>query len=140
MPKHVRGKERQDIVDMLHEHGGNRSKVAKLSGRGPATIQRIAEAEGIKSEHSALKKANEARRVFAEAERREIVVDGLLKAKAMLQRIEDAGELQKWSVAVGTLVDKDLLLSGKPTSINESRKGDIRDVFSDLDRKFGITS
>lgn len=132
--------ERQRIIDLLQEHGGNQYKVAQMVGRNRSTVNRVAKAEGIESNVAATKKATEAHAVFGQAERRKIVVEGLEKARVMLSGISEAGELQKWSVAVGTLVDKDLLLDGKPTSINENRKGDIRDVFADLDRKFGVTS
>jgi hypothetical protein len=132
----VSREERARIVALLHEHGGNRARVSKISGRGVATVQRIAEAEGIVSEHSAPKKANEARSAFAEADRRQIVLDGFQKARDLLGAITDAAGLQKWSVAVGTLIDKDLLLSGKPTNINENRKGStLSDLFSGVDEE-----
>ena len=49
--------ERQRIVDLLHEHGGNRHKVAVMCERSKQTVSRIARDEGIESDVTQLKKA-----------------------------------------------------------------------------------
>ena len=134
MASKLTDKERRRVIDLLQEHGGNQYKVAKICGRNRSTVSRIAKAGGIASNVAVTKKATEAHEAFSEAERRQIVVDGLVKARKILTGITDAAELQKWSVAVGTLVDKDLLLSGKPTNISESRRGvALKDFFDEVD-------
>lgn len=130
--------ERARIVAQLEE-GLTPYAVSKQCGRSRPTVLKIAHEEGMGVDARNTKKATEMSAANANRRRVELVARGLQKAEKMLDTIEDAGEFQKWTVGVGTLIDKDLLLSGKPTNINENRKGDIRDVFSDLDRKFGVT-
>lgn len=118
--KRVDVKERERIVDLLHEHGGNRSKVAKMCKRSKGLISKIAVEEGIESVNvHATKKAVEARVAYAEERRLEIIGKGFDKADDLLEKIKDAGELQKWSVAVGTLVDKARLETGEATTRSE---------------------
>ncbi len=124
--------ERERIIALLKEHGGNQTKVAKVSGRSQPTVRKIAREEGIVSINSALKKANEARVAYAEERRLELVGKGFDKAEELLGKIADAGELQKWTVAVGTLVDKARLETGKVT--NRSERHDHR--YEDRERHF----
>lgn len=115
--------ERSRIVAQLREHDGNRNHVAKLCGRHASTVGRIANEEGIESKSrniAATKKANEARKAYSEDRRLELIGKGFDKAGDLLERIEDAQELQKWSVALGTLVDKARLETGEATSRGES--------------------
>ena len=84
---------------------------------------RIANEEGIPSKSrniAATKKANEARKAYAEDRRLELIGKGFDKAQELLAGIADAAELQKWSVALGTLVDKARLETGEATSRGES--------------------
>ena len=136
MANPVDAEERQKIIDLLHEHGGNRTKVARIVKRSNRTVQTIAEQEGIASTHVAPKKAIEAHKVFSEEARREAVILGFEKYKELLEKCRDAQDLQRLAVALGILVDKDLLLAGKPTSINESRKGnEVGGLFAELKGK-----
>ena len=120
MPNPVTEKERERIVSLLKEHNGNRNKVAKECGRAPGTIQTIANQEGIPSAYSAPKKAVEARVAYAEERRLEIIGMGFDKSKELLTQIKDAGEFQKWTVGLGTLVDKARLETGEATNRTES--------------------
>ncbi|MDP9474429.1 MAG: hypothetical protein M3R38_01800 [Actinomycetota bacterium] len=132
----VSQEERARIVGLLKEHGGNRNRVANLVGRSPSTVQGIAEAEGIAPNIRAPKNATVARKAYAEERRLEIIGKGFDKADALLSGISDAGEFQKWTVGVGTLVDKARLETGEVTDRTENRKGnDLGDFFSELDRK-----
>ena len=129
--KRIDAGERQRIVDLLQEHGGNRYKVAQIVKRAPNTVKKIADQEGIPTARAHLKKADEARAVFTEEKRRAVVIKGLQKCDQMLDRPIDAQDLQRLSIAIGVLVDKDLLLSGRPTSINETRRSqELRDLVS----------
>jgi Helix-turn-helix domain len=112
--------ERENIASLLKEHGGNRHKVAKICGRSKDTVARIAREAGIESDVRKVKKAAEVRLAYAEERRLEIIGKGFDKADALLKKIKDAGELQKWSVALGTLVDKARLETGEATSRSEN--------------------
>jgi hypothetical protein len=119
MPNPVTPQERAKIVALLKKHGGNRNKVSKLCKRAPGTVQTIANQEGIPSAYSAPKKAIDAKIAYAEERRLEIIGKGFDKANDLLHGIADAGELQKWSIALGTLVDKARLETGEATSRSE---------------------
>ena len=137
MPNPVTKKERERIVSLLKEYNGNRNKVAKECGRAPGTIQAIANQEGIPSAYSAPKKAVEARVAYAEERRLEIIGMGFDKSKELLAQIKDAGEFQKWTVGLGTLVDKARLETGEVTNRNENRNtsNSLEDEFKKLDAK-----
>jgi hypothetical protein len=134
MPKPIDPDERQRIVDLLHEHGGNRTKVANMVKRARQTVCNIADAAGIPVMDSPqTKKAHEARSHFSEERRREIVTKSLEHVFGLMEHTNDPQDAQRLAVAVGILVDKDLLLAGKPTNISESRKGNgVQGLFTDL--------
>lgn len=120
MPNPVTADEREKIVMLLKEHGGNRNKVARECGRSPSTVQGIAEAHNIPPNIRAPKNANQARRDYAQAERLELLNEGFDKARDVLKGIGLADDLKDWSVAVGTLIDKRRLEDGEATSRSES--------------------
>lgn len=130
--------ERQRIIDLLQEHGGNRNKVARLVGRSPSTVQKIAQAEGFESNIRAAKKANDARRDYAQAERLQLLNEGFDKAREILKGVVEAKELQAWMMAVGIAVDKRRLEDGEVTDRTENRKGlNIEEEFKKLDVRLG---
>lgn len=133
-------KERQHIVDLLRDHDGNRNKVAGLVGRHASTVGRIAKEAGIESKSrniAATKKANEARSAYAEERRLELIGKGFKKADELLKEIVSAGEFQKWTVGLGTLVDKARLETGEVTDRSERHNHNHRSLesyFAELDR------
>ncbi len=137
MAPKVTDKERADIALLLREHNGNQSKVARLSGRSQPTVRLIAIETGISSINCAPKKANDARVAYAEDRRLEIIGKGFDKANDLLKGITDAAELQKWSVALGTLVDKARLETGQATdrteSVDPERRKRIHGTVDELD-------
>jgi hypothetical protein len=137
MPKPIEPKERQKIVDLLHEHGGNRTKVAGMVKRARQTVCNIADAAGIPVMDSPqTKKAHEARSHFSEERRREIVTRSLEHVFGLMEATKDPQDAQRLAVAVGILVDKDLLLAGKPTNISENRKGnEVSSLFDEIKSK-----
>jgi transposase-like protein len=118
MPNPVTPEERKRIVALLKE-SKSQNATAKEVGRDPRTVNRIAKAEGIESHIAAPKRANEARRDYAQAERLELLNEGFDKARELLDGIQDAREMQAWMVAVGTGIDKRRLESGEVTSRGE---------------------
>lgn len=128
--------ERSRIVSLLREHGGNQNKVARLCGRHQSTVRRIAKAEGIESVNAAPKKANAARKDYAIAERLELLNEGFEKARDILSTIAEAKDLQAWTVAMGTLVDKRRLEDGEATSreekVDPERRKRIKASLDDL--------
>lgn len=117
----VEPKERKRIVALLKEHDGNRSKVAKLCGRSKGLISKIATQEGIESVNvHTTKKATEAHAAYAEERRLELIGKGFKKADELLKSIKDSGEFQKWTVGLGTLVDKARLETGEATHRGET--------------------
>jgi tRNA U34 5-methylaminomethyl-2-thiouridine-forming methyltransferase MnmC len=142
MPKPLQPDERQKIVDLLHEHGGNRHKVAKIAKRSTWLVQKVANEEGIAASRLEPKKASEARQAHAEVNALEVLHLGMEVAKKYLEALkgcgatkENAEALQKIFVSMGIAIDKQLLLSGKPTNINESRKGaQIKEALKGIDQ------
>jgi hypothetical protein len=133
MPKAIDPEERQKIVDLLHEHGGNRHKVANIAKRSTWLVKKIADEEGIPSTRLEPKKATEAHQANAEERRFRLMDKAYEKYEELLANCRDAQDFQRLQVAWGIIFDKDLLLSGKPTSINESRKGnEVTDLFGSL--------
>ena len=108
MAPKVTEKERDHIVSLLKEHSGNRHKVAKMCSRSKDTVVRIANEEGIESDGRTPKKASDSRSAYAEERRLEIIGMGFDKSKELLAQIKDAGEFQKWTVGLGTLVPSPL--------------------------------
>jgi hypothetical protein len=111
--------ERRRIVAYLRE-GKSQGWVARELKRGKATISRVASAEGIDSERSATKKAAEARRDYAQAERLVLLNEGFDKAREILANVGLADDLKDWAVAVGTLIDKRRLEDGEATNRTEN--------------------
>jgi transposase len=135
MPRRIDDEERQKIIDLLHEHGGNRYKVAEIAKRSVSSVQNIAQQAGIapSSESPHLKKAAEATAVKAETLRTEVLNLGFEKVKELLQITKDPQDVQRLAIAYGIFVDKNLVLSGKPNNINESRKGnEVTGLFDSL--------
>jgi hypothetical protein len=127
MTQPLTDKERQKIIRLL-KSGESQGQTARKVGRSKMTISRIAKAEGIQSDVTAIKKAEAHRLAYGLERRLGLVGKGLDKAEALLEGIEDAAELQKWSVALGTLVDKARLETGQATSRGESSHRDLSGV------------
>ena len=132
-PRSVTDEERARIVDSLRGGKMSQAKIAKEFGRGVATISRIANSEGIDTERSATEKATKTRERYDEAERREVLNAGFDKARVLLDQLEDAAEFQKWTVGVGTLLDKIRLDSGEATGRLETTRYDGN---SDREQRF----
>lgn len=121
--------ERQAIADALRA-GESQHSVAKRTGRGAATVNGIARAEGIAPERSALEKADAARKTRAEAAAlfsEAVQLDGLRKlAGVVVERIDEANvarikpiEMQQLATAYAILIDKWRLIEGEATSRTE---------------------
>lgn len=126
-----------EIATTLHD-GATCGGAARKHGRSKDTIRRIARDEGVDFVRTKTKNATQARIAYAEERRLEIIGKGFDKAEAMLEGISEAADFQKWSVALGTLVDKARLETGEATSREEQWNGDARDrqfskLFSQLD-------
>ena len=65
-----------------------------------------------------------AQRDYVQVERLALLNEGFEKARALLQKITTPQELQQWSVATGTLIDKRRLEDGEATSRSEVSNGD----------------
>ncbi len=116
--------ERRRIEALLSE-GLSVGAAARETGRHKSTVSRVGKAAGIEGNVAATKKANEARGSYAEARRLEIIGKAFDKAEDLLVGIDEAGDLQKWSVAFGTLVDKARLETGEATDRSERRTGPL---------------
>ncbi len=135
--------ERQRIIDLLQEHGGNQNRVARLSNRHQSTVGRIAKAEGIESVNAAPKKANAARRDYAQAERLELLNEGFDKAREILKTVTEPKDLQSWMIAVATAIDKRRLEDGEATNRNENHNTaglSLEDEFRKIDTKLEAES
>lgn len=135
----VGDEEREKIVSLLREHGGNRSKVAKIAGRGKATVQRVAEAAGIESERSATEKASVARSLFAEIDRKEVIAEMLQKGRDILDATTEARGYKDAVTGLGISIDKHLLVSGEATARTENVDAEarrrVREGLDDLARR-----
>lgn len=118
--------ERAAIVAALRA-GESVYGTAKRFGRARSTISDVAKGAGVDTERSATKKANDARRDYDLAGRLELLNSGFEKAKTILDTITDPADLQRWTVAVGTLIDKRRLEDGDVTSRTETVGDDTRD-------------
>jgi transposase-like protein len=116
--RRVSDEEREKIVAFL-KVPNSIGKTALEFKRSKRTISRIAHQEGAQVNVYQTKKATEARLAYAEERRLEIIGKGFDKANELLEKIADAGELQKWSIALGTLVDKARLETGEATTRSE---------------------
>lgn len=100
--------------------GESINSVAKRFNRGVATVTRAARSANVASEYSAPKRAIEARRDYDLAARLELLNEGFKKAANLLASIADPADLQRWTVAVGVLIDKRRLEDGDVTSRTET--------------------
>lgn len=136
MAKPVTDEEHGRIVALLRD-GKSQGETSRITGRHVSTVNRIAKAVGIKSNVAEPKKATEARKAYAEVRRLELIGKGFEKADELLAKLHDAGEFQKWTVGLGTLVDKARLETGEVTDRREQRSHnasrDLEDYFKDLD-------
>ena len=108
--------------------GKPRNQIARETGVSAGSVTTIAREMGAAFDQSATKKAVQARRTYAQAERLDLLNEGFETARAMLPRCERPHELFQWAVAVGTLIDKRRLEEGEATSRAEVNNGsDARD-------------
>lgn len=132
----VTDEERSRIIVMLRDEKMSQNATAKAVGRGASTVSRIAKEEGIEA-YAKPKKAEKARLAYGEDRRLELIGKGFEKADTLLEVLQDAGEFQKWTVALGTLVDKARLESGEATSRDErhnhNHPNDLDVYFKELD-------
>lgn len=115
--------ERQRIAALLAD-GKSQGAVSRELGRSRAVVNKIARESGVTNTVTNVrdtKKATEARSAYAEERRLELIGRGFDKADELLAKITDAGELQKWTVALGTMVDKARLETGEATNRSESK-------------------
>ena len=105
-PKPVSEKERQQIIEALKSGEMSQGAIARKFGRHVSTINRIAKAEGIKSNVAEPKKATEARITYARAERIKLIDEALQKARSMLDDLGKPLELQQLAMALAVLLDK----------------------------------
>lgn len=118
--------ERRQAIEAGLRAGESIGKVSRRVGCAKATASKIAHAIGVVPNVQATKKASEARRDFALANRLDILNAGFEKAQTILTGIQTPQELQQWTVAVGTLIDKRRLEDGEATSRTEDT-GNVRD-------------
>lgn len=140
MANRVDAEERRRIVAYL-KAGKSQGWIAREVGRNKSTVNRIARSEGIESNVAATKKASQARRDYAQAERLELLNEGFDKAREVLGRIRTAKDLQAWMVAVGTGIDKRRLEDGEATDRSEHTHNqgvDLEAEFQRLDKVLGI--
>lgn len=126
--------ERRKVIALLRE-GLTPYAVAKQTKPSRPTVYKIAREEGIEVDVKQTKKATEARKAYAEKRRLEIIGKGFDKADELLKPITEAGEFQKWTVGLGTLIDKARLETGEATSREERWSGDVREKH--FDKLFG---
>lgn len=126
--------ERKRIADELRS-GKTPYRVAKDAGRSRTTVCKIAGDLGIELDVQRVKKASEARRDYAQAERLILLNEGFDKAREILANVGLADDLKDWAVAVGTLIDKRRLEDGEVTDRHERRTGgiDLEEEFRKLD-------
>jgi hypothetical protein len=97
--------------------GESQNSVAKRLAVGVATVNRMAQANGL--EYSAPKKANAARRDYAQAERLALLNRAFDKASELMLGIEKPAQLMNWAIAFGILTDKRRLEDGQSTGRQE---------------------
>lgn len=110
--------ERAQIVRYL-EAGESQSATAKKVGRSKDTVGRVGREFGIESDGRSTKKATEAARDYALAERLGLLNEIFDHARSMLPNTKDAKELQALTIAVATAIDKRRLEDGEATSRSE---------------------
>jgi hypothetical protein len=81
----VSANEREKIIDLLHEHGGNRSKVAKLTARSSQTVCNIANQERIPTmDNPASETARKARKAYEAVDRMGVINLGIEVGEKLL--------------------------------------------------------
>ena len=89
---------------------------AAAHGCSPPTVSRIARAAGLDVTLQAAKKAAEARKDWAAAERLDLLNRLFAKAESMLDGVGSELHLQQLTMAVAVLIDKRRLEDGEATS------------------------
>ena len=116
--------EKQRIRTLLEESWSH-NKISKELGRSQSTISGFAKREGYsplpeRTPHV----ANQARREYGKAERRELLNQAFETASQMLERGGlTPRELKELMTAVGISIDKARLEEGAPNSVHETRSG-----------------
>ena len=123
--KPVSQAERQKIIDLLHEHGGNRQGVAKITGRSAGLILKIARQEGIESVNKhAQEKAAEAAKHLRDYNRLEIIAEILDTGRDLLEAGMDAKDFKDVVTGIAIGIDKHRLETGEATSRSENMNAD----------------
>lgn len=129
MSKPLTDEERAQIEFRLRE-GASVRAVAGEIGRSIGTVSGVAREAGIDLNVQATKKAAEARKDWAQAERLALVNRLFDKAEGMLGKCSTPRQLQQLTVAVATMIDKRRLEDGEATSRAEVSTDDVRDRIS----------
>lgn len=111
--------ERSRLKD-LHAEGRGRNEIARDLDRSPGIVSKVAAQMGLAFDRSHTKKATAVKAEWDKERRVDLVGKGMAHAETMLPEIADAGELQKWMVAVATGVDKLRLEGGEATERKEN--------------------
>lgn len=119
MADKITDEERAQIVVYLQE-GQTHGWIARKVGRSKPTVGRVAKAEGIECTVTAAKKATEVKRDYDQINRLQLLNEGFDKARQILASLDGARDLQAWSIATGTLIDKRRLEDGEATNRTES--------------------
>lgn len=137
MAKPVSDAERRRIIVFLND-GKSHGWIGREVKRHHTTIGRIAAAEGIESTSAATKKATEARSLFAEIDRKEVIAEMLQKGREILGKSAHAREYKDAVTGLGISIDKYLLVSGEATGRFEQHShnhpNDLDRYFEELDR------
>ena len=141
MANHVSVEERQRIVDLLHEHGGNQNRVAKICGRSQDTVRRIARTEGIESFKRTPKKALAVKAAVQEIDRMEIIGLGLQTGADLLRgyrnrdaTVENIRAYKDLMTGLAIGIDKHRLETGEVTNRTENRKSEGFSLEEEFDR------
>jgi hypothetical protein len=112
------------ILEAL-QAGESQNAVARRFGCGPATVNRIAKRNGL--EYTAPKKAAEARRDYASAERLALLNKLFDKVRDMADGPLTPNGLQALTISMGILTDKRRLEDGEVTARTEVSSGGARE-------------
>lgn len=112
--------EERAAIEVALRDGASVGTVAQQSGRGKATVSRIAAAAGIDLERSNVNKAAAARKDYGQANRLELINEFFDKTHEMLHttQLTPLG-MQQMATALAILVDKRRLEDGEATSRSE---------------------
>jgi helix-turn-helix protein len=129
--------EKQTIREMLDQNHSH-NHIARITGRSQSTISSFARRAG----YSPLPEwtptvANQARKDYAKAERRELLNQAFETASEMLERGGlTPRELKELMTAVGISIDKARLEEGAPNSVRETRSGAMQPGGINLEEEF----